>query len=102
MSNAPNPRLADDHYMVVTGPASLHSFPCRSTATAADAEEALAPAPAAQLSALFARLPDMNNLDAIDRAAVEFTFLNSKAARRRLVKVSIEEAGLYLRHLDAD
>jgi regulator of nonsense transcripts 2 len=47
----------------------------------------MAPAPAAQLAALLARLPDLSNRDAIDKVAVEFTFLNSKAARRRLVKV---------------
>lgn len=47
----------------------------------------MAPAPAAQLAALLARLPDLSNRDAIDKVAVDFTFLNSKAARRRLVKV---------------
>lgn len=47
----------------------------------------MAPAPAAQLSALLAKLPDMNNKQMIDKAAVDFAFLNSKAARRRLVKV---------------
>ena len=51
-------------------------------------DDGLAPAPAAQLSALFARLPEMSSRQAIDKAAVEFTFLNSKAARRRLVKVT--------------
>lgn len=50
-------------------------------------EDGMAPAPAAQLAALLARLPDLSNRDAIDKVAVEFTFLNSKAARRRLVKV---------------
>jgi hypothetical protein len=51
-------------------------------------DDDIAPAPAAQLAALFAKLPDLSNRDAIDKAAVEFTFLNSKGARRRLVKVS--------------
>lgn len=51
------------------------------------ADEALPAAPAAQLTALFARLPDMNARDAIDKAAVEFAYLNSKASRKRLVKV---------------
>lgn len=48
----------------------------------------MAAAPAAQLATLLARLPELCNRDAIDKAAVDFTFLNSKAARRRLVKVS--------------
>lgn len=52
-----------------------------------DKDDGMAPAPAAQLAALLARLPDLSNRDAIDKVAVEFTFLNSKAARRRLVKV---------------
>ena len=50
--------------------------------------DGIAPAPAAQLSALFSRLPDMSSRQSIDKAAVEFTFLNSKAARRRLIKVN--------------
>ncbi|GAA5821683.1 hypothetical protein JCM11251_000968 [Rhodosporidiobolus azoricus] len=43
--------------------------------------------PAAQLNALFARLPDASSKDSIDQIAFEFAFLNSKAARKRLVKV---------------
>ncbi|KAI5123948.1 hypothetical protein M0805_006362 [Coniferiporia weirii] len=42
--------------------------------------------PSQLLSALLARLPDCTNRSLIDSAAVEFTFLNSKAARKRLVK----------------
>lgn len=57
------------------------------TAAAAEIDDGLAPQPAAQLTALLGRLPDLSNRDAIDRVAVEFTFLNSKAARKRLVKV---------------
>lgn len=44
--------------------------------------------PAAQLSALFARLTEASSRSSIDTIAVEFAFLNSKAARKRLVKVS--------------
>ncbi|EIW82813.1 ARM repeat-containing protein [Coniophora puteana RWD-64-598 SS2] len=42
--------------------------------------------PSQMLTALLARLPDATNRAMIDQAAVEFTFLNSKAARKRLVK----------------
>ncbi len=45
--------------------------------------------PSQLLTALLARLPDCTNRTLIDQAAVEFTFLNSKAARKRLVKVSL-------------
>ncbi|GAA5985262.1 hypothetical protein JCM10908_002591 [Rhodotorula pacifica] len=42
--------------------------------------------PAAQLTAIFARLPDASSKKAIDDIALEFALLNSKAARKRLVK----------------
>ncbi|KAJ4483312.1 transcription factor [Lentinula aciculospora] len=42
--------------------------------------------PSQLLSALLTRLPDATNRILIDQAAVDFAFLNSKAARKRLVK----------------
>ncbi|KAI6032951.1 ARM repeat-containing protein [Pisolithus orientalis] len=42
--------------------------------------------PTQLLTALLARLPDATNRTLIDQAAVEFAFLNSKAARKRLIK----------------
>ncbi|OBZ67192.1 Regulator of nonsense transcripts UPF2 [Grifola frondosa] len=42
--------------------------------------------PSQLLTALLARLPDATNRTLVDQAAVDFAFLNSKAARRRLVK----------------
>lgn len=39
------------------------------------------------LTALLARLPDATNCVMIDQVAVDFAFLNSKAARKRLVRV---------------
>lgn len=49
-------------------------------------EESMQGGAGAQLNALLARLPDQTNRSMIDSAAVEFAFLNSKAARKRLVK----------------
>jgi regulator of nonsense transcripts 2 len=43
--------------------------------------------PSQLLTALLAKLPDAVSRTLIDQAAVEFAFLNSKAARKRLVKV---------------
>ncbi|KAI8142032.1 armadillo-type protein [Fennellomyces sp. T-0311] len=40
----------------------------------------------AQVDALIARLPTLGNRDLIDNAAVEFCYMNSKNARKRLVK----------------
>ncbi|KAG0174672.1 hypothetical protein DFQ30_003435 [Apophysomyces sp. BC1015] len=40
----------------------------------------------AQLDALLSRLPNLGNRDMIDSAAVEFCYVNSKAARKRLTK----------------
>ncbi|KAJ3724609.1 transcription factor [Lentinula raphanica] len=42
--------------------------------------------PSQLLSALLTRLPDATNRTLIDQAAIDFAFLNSKAARKRLVK----------------
>lgn len=42
--------------------------------------------PSQLLTALLARLPDATNRTLIDQAAVDFAFLNSKAARKRLVR----------------
>ncbi|KAJ7346726.1 transcription factor [Mycena albidolilacea] len=42
--------------------------------------------PSQLLTALLVRLPDATNRALIDQAAIDFAFLNSKAARKRLVK----------------
>ncbi|KAJ9123167.1 hypothetical protein QFC22_001360 [Naganishia vaughanmartiniae] len=42
--------------------------------------------PAARLAAVFAALPEANNRILIDKLAVDFTYLNSKAARKRCIK----------------
>ncbi|KAF8633394.1 hypothetical protein AX17_004565 [Amanita inopinata Kibby_2008] len=42
--------------------------------------------PSQLLTALLVRLPDATNRALIDQAAVDFAFLNSKAARKRLIK----------------
>lgn len=43
--------------------------------------------PSQILAALLARLPDATNRALVDQAAIDFAFLNSKAARKRLIKV---------------
>ncbi|KAI0013069.1 ARM repeat-containing protein [Xylariaceae sp. FL0662B] len=40
----------------------------------------------AQVDVLLARLPELTNKDAVDQAAIDFCFLNSKASRNRLIK----------------
>ncbi|GAA5999470.1 hypothetical protein JCM5350_005782 [Sporobolomyces pararoseus] len=56
--------------------------------SAADsADPALPAGPAVQLTALLARLPEASSKTTIDAIAFDFAFLNSKAARKRLVKV---------------
>ena len=40
----------------------------------------------AQVDALLTRLPDLTSKDAVDQAAIDFCFLNSKASRNRLIK----------------
>jgi hypothetical protein len=51
-------------------------------------DDGLQSGPAARLTAVFAALPEAVNREIIDKLAVEFAFLNSKAARKRLIKVS--------------
>lgn len=43
--------------------------------------------PSQLLTALLVRLPDATNRVLIDQAAIDFAFLNSKAARKRLIRV---------------
>ena len=43
--------------------------------------------PSQLLTALLVRLPDATNRVLIDQATIDFAFLNSKAARKRLVRV---------------
>lgn len=45
--------------------------------------------PSQLLTALLVRLPDATNRALIDQAAIDFAFLNSKAARKRLVRVGL-------------
>ncbi|PWN50734.1 ARM repeat-containing protein [Violaceomyces palustris] len=64
---------------------TLSKSPSLDKDTDAKADE-IGAGPGAQLNALLARLPEMTNRTMIDSAAVEFSFLNSRAARKRLVK----------------
>jgi len=45
--------------------------------------------PSQLLTALLVRLQDATNRGLIDQTAIDFAFLNSKAARKRLIKVRI-------------
>lgn len=59
-----------------------------------DEGDPLQSGPAARLSAVFAALPEANNRTVIDKLAVDFAYLNSKAARKRCIKV---RTGAYCR-----
>jgi regulator of nonsense transcripts 2 len=59
------------------------------TAAPISSTDTLASGPAARLTALFTRLDEVYNSDALDKIAVEFAYLNSKAARNRLIKVAL-------------
>lgn len=48
--------------------------------------DTLASGPAARLTALFTVLDQVCNTEVLDKSAVEFAYLNSKAARNRLIK----------------
>ncbi|KAI8096391.1 armadillo-type protein [Halteromyces radiatus] len=51
-----------------------------------DGTETVKPTQLAQLDALLGRLTTLGNRDMIDSAAIEFCYLNSKGARKRLIK----------------
>ncbi len=66
--------------------------------TKADEEaEPIQSGPAARLNAIFAALPEASNRSLIDKLAVEFAFLNSKGARKRMWKVSEQTAEVAFR-----
>ena len=51
-------------------------------------EDEISTGPGARLQVVLNALPEAVNREMIDKLAVDFAFLNSKAARRRVVKVS--------------
>ncbi len=68
---------------------SASATPKASTSPQLDADpldETMNAGPAAQLATLMAKLPDMTNRSMIDSAAVDFAFIATKPARRKLVK----------------
>lgn len=74
-------------------PRNATILPDEEEALAADSgvvgeDDGLQSGPAARLTAVFAALPEAVNREIIDKLAIEFAFLNSKAARKRLIKVS--------------
>ncbi|KAH8074200.1 ARM repeat-containing protein [Cristinia sonorae] len=65
----------------------VFSAPTPTAGTPKNSSPLLAPqGPSQLLTALLARLPDATNRTFIDQVAVDFAFLNSKAARKRLIK----------------
>ncbi|WVW79596.1 hypothetical protein I302_101565 [Kwoniella bestiolae CBS 10118] len=71
--NTQEPRVAEDDEPAVQDTSVIE-------------DDGLQSGPAARLTALFAALPEANNREVVDKLAVEFAFLNSKAARKRLIK----------------
>lgn len=59
----------------------------RPTSPVAEIDAVVAPGPSQVLTGILGKLPDATSRDHIDQAATEFMFVNSKAARKRLVKV---------------
>lgn len=60
--------------------------PSRTANELSSTTDTLASGPAARLTALFTRLDEVHNSDTLDKITVEFAYLNSKAARNRLIK----------------
>ncbi|KAG8813394.1 hypothetical protein FRC17_001599 [Serendipita sp. 399] len=58
----------------------------RSASPVTEVDAMVAPGPSQILTGLLGKLPDATSRDSIDEAAIEFMYINSKAARKRLVK----------------
>lgn len=69
-----------------TGAAATTSAPSTPQLDTDATDEAMNAGPAAQLATLMAKLPDMTNRSMIDSAAVDFAFIATKPARRKLIK----------------
>ena len=54
-----------------------------------EGDEELQSGPVARLNAIFATLPEASNREMVDKLATDFAFLNSKAARKRLITVRV-------------
>jgi regulator of nonsense transcripts 2 len=63
--------------------------PSEDTADAEEDPNAPASTPSHVLTEILKRLPETTSQEMIDSIAVEFAFVNSKAARKRLVKVCV-------------
>jgi len=59
----------------------------RPASPVAEPDAIVAPGPSQVLTGIMGKLPEATSRDAIDQAATDFMFINSKAARKRLVKV---------------
>ena len=66
--------------------------PVQSQSAIVTEEDGIQSGPAARLTVLFASLPEASNREMVDKLALEFAFLNSKAARKRLIKVSSQDS----------
>ncbi|CAK5281737.1 unnamed protein product [Mycena citricolor] len=81
----PSSEIQDEEEVEQTGAET--PTPGTPRATSPTSSPQLAPqGPSQLLTALLVRLPDATNRALIDQAAIDFAFLNSKAARKRLVK----------------
>ncbi|KAH7108193.1 ARM repeat-containing protein [Auriculariales sp. MPI-PUGE-AT-0066] len=75
-----------DEPEAVTADETAHPTSPTARSLTPDAGQAAMQGPSQMLTALLARLPDATNRAMIDQAAVDFAMLNSKAARKRLIK----------------
>ncbi|KAK7005600.1 nonsense-mediated mRNA decay factor [Favolaschia claudopus] len=81
------PAEEEEHQEILNEEDASTPTPGTPKATSPPLSPQLAPqGPSQLLTALLVRLPDATNRALIDQAAIDFAFLNSKAARKRLIK----------------
>ena len=66
----------------------------RSGSPTPELDAVVAPGPSQVLTGIMGKLPEATSRDSIDQASTEFMFVNSKAARKRLVKVSANRSNI--------
>jgi regulator of nonsense transcripts 2 len=66
----------------------------RPASPSTNGDPVVAPGPSQVLTGIMGKLPEATSRDAIDQVAIEFMYVNSKAARKRLVKVLHEHSSL--------
>jgi regulator of nonsense transcripts 2 len=80
-------KASQDRYEAMATGSSTSPRPGSPATESVEPENTAAAAPSQIVTNILNRLSDINNRESTDQVAIDFAFVNSKAARKRLVKV---------------